>query len=128
MPSPVVALNRVVAVSRSDGAFAAWALLQPLLADARLQGYAPLQVVRGDLLQQLGRAAAARAAFAAAYEAARQGALVTFGITPTAPLSGYGYIQAEEPGVMAPARRVRRFVEKPSPERHVRLPGLRLPV
>jgi predicted RNA polymerase sigma factor len=39
---------------RSDGAFAAWAQLQPLLADARLQGYAPLQVVR-DLLQQLGR-------------------------------------------------------------------------
>ncbi|KAG0749440.1 hypothetical protein G6F24_015239 [Rhizopus arrhizus] len=66
MPSPVVALNRVVAVSRSDGAFAAWALLQPLLADARLQGYAPLQVVRGDLLQQLGRADDARAAFAAA--------------------------------------------------------------
>ena len=32
------------------------------------------------------------AAFAAAYEAARQGALVTFGITPTAPLSGYGSV------------------------------------
>ena len=43
-------------------------------------------------------------------------ALVTFGITPTAPLSGYGYIQAAEPGAMAPARKVRRFVEKPSPE------------
>lgn len=57
-----------------------------------------------------------RAAFAQAYEAARQGALVTFGITPTAPLSGYGYIQSDEPGEMAPARRVLRFVEKPSPE------------
>ncbi len=63
MPSPVVALNRVVAVSRSDGAFAAWALLQPLLVDARLQGYAPLQVVRGDLLQQLGRHDDAASAF-----------------------------------------------------------------
>ncbi|WP_343649696.1 sigma-70 family RNA polymerase sigma factor [Stenotrophomonas sp.] len=66
MPSPVVALNRVVAVSRSDGAFAAWALLQPLLVDARLQGYAPLQVVRGELLLQLGREADARDAFATA--------------------------------------------------------------
>lgn len=68
MPSPVVALNRVVAVWRSDGAFAAWALLQPLLEDARLQGYAPLQVVRGELLQALGRHADARDAFAAAAE------------------------------------------------------------
>ncbi len=63
MPSPVVALNRVVAVSRSDGAFAAWGLLQPLLVDARLQGYAPLQVVRGELLLQLGRREDAATAF-----------------------------------------------------------------
>ena len=66
MPSPVVALNRVVAVSRSDGAFAAWALLQPLLDEPRLQGYAPLQVVRGELLLQLGREDDARDAFGAA--------------------------------------------------------------
>ncbi|MCR8715397.1 RNA polymerase sigma factor [Stenotrophomonas indicatrix] len=66
MPSPVVALNRVVAVSRSEGAFAAWALLQPLLDEPRLQGYAPLMVVRGELLQQLGREQDARDAFASA--------------------------------------------------------------
>lgn len=66
MPSPVVALNRVVAVSRSEGAFAAWALLQPLLDEPRLQGYAPLMVVRGELLQQLGREQDARDAFATA--------------------------------------------------------------
>ncbi|WP_117309416.1 RNA polymerase sigma factor [Stenotrophomonas sp. G4] len=65
-PSPVVALNRVVAVSRSEGAFAAWALLQPLLDEPRLQGYAPLMVVRGELLQQLGREQDARDAFASA--------------------------------------------------------------
>ncbi|WP_295576743.1 RNA polymerase sigma factor [Stenotrophomonas maltophilia] len=65
-PSPVVALNRVVAVLRSDGAFAAWAQLQPLLDEPRLQDYAPLQVVRGELLQQLGRAEDAREAFASA--------------------------------------------------------------
>ncbi|KAF1014185.1 MAG: ECF RNA polymerase sigma factor SigK [Stenotrophomonas maltophilia] len=63
MPSPVVALNRVVAVSRADGPLLAWGLLQPLLVDARLQGYAPLQVVRGDVLQQLGRHDDAAAAF-----------------------------------------------------------------
>ncbi|MET4599756.1 sigma-70 family RNA polymerase sigma factor [Stenotrophomonas sp. 2694] len=66
MPSPVVALNRVVVVSRSEGAFAAWALLQPLLDEPRLQGYAPLMVVRGELLQQLGREQDARDAFASA--------------------------------------------------------------
>jgi len=66
MPSPVVALNRVVAVSRSEGAFAAWALLQPLLDEPRLQGYAPLMVVRGELQQQLGREQDAREAFASA--------------------------------------------------------------
>ncbi|CCP14472.1 hypothetical protein SMRA8_0609 [Stenotrophomonas maltophilia RA8] len=67
-PSPVVALNRVVAVLRSEGAFAAWAQLQPLLDDARLRDYAPLQVVRGEVLQTLGREQDARHAFA---EAAR---------------------------------------------------------
>ncbi len=68
MPSPVVALNRVVAVLRSEGAFAAWAQLQPLLVDARLREYAPLQVVRAEILQALGRDLDARHAFA---EAAR---------------------------------------------------------
>jgi RNA polymerase sigma factor (sigma-70 family) len=62
-PSPVVELNRVVAVARADGAEAAWALLQPLQDDPRLRGYVPLAAVRGDVLQQLGRPAEARAAF-----------------------------------------------------------------
>lgn len=66
MPSPVVALNRVVAVSRSEGPFVAWALLQPLLDEPRLRDYAPLLVVRGELLQQMGREADARDAFATA--------------------------------------------------------------
>jgi mannose-1-phosphate guanylyltransferase/mannose-6-phosphate isomerase len=43
------------------------------------------------------------------------GAVVTFGITPDAPETGYGYIQAgdawDAPGI--PARRIARFVEKP---------------
>ncbi len=57
-----------------------------------------------------------RAAFAAAYQAARDGALVTFGITPTEPISGYGYIQAAAPEAGSPSRQVLRFVEKPAPE------------
>ncbi|WP_282268481.1 RNA polymerase sigma factor [Stenotrophomonas sp. PS02298] len=63
MPSPVVELNRVVAVAQAHGAAPAWALLQALVDDPQLQGYAPLQAVRGDLLARLGRAEEARQAF-----------------------------------------------------------------
>jgi len=51
-----------------------------------------------------------RAAVAAAVPAAEAGALVTFGIVPSAPETGFGYIQAADgDGV----RQVQRFVEKP---------------
>jgi mannose-1-phosphate guanylyltransferase/mannose-6-phosphate isomerase len=51
-----------------------------------------------------------RAAVEAAMPAAEQGALVTFGIVPDAPETGFGYIQAERgEGI----RKVLRFVEKP---------------
>ncbi|KRG80698.1 RNA polymerase subunit sigma-24 [Stenotrophomonas daejeonensis] len=62
-PSPVVELNRVVAVARAQGPHVAWPLLQALHGDGRLHGYAPLEAVRGDLLAQLGRDVEARAAF-----------------------------------------------------------------
>jgi mannose-1-phosphate guanylyltransferase/mannose-6-phosphate isomerase len=52
-----------------------------------------------------------RAAIAAGTPAALDGALVIFGITPTAPETGYGYIRAE-PGDEA-IRKVAAFVEKP---------------
>ena len=51
-------------------------------------------------------------AYAQAYLAARQGALVTFGITRPR-RSAAMVIQADAPAAMAPARRVRRFVESP---------------
>ena len=54
---------------------------------------------------------ALRAAIAAGTPAALDGALVIFGITPTAPETGYGYIRAE-PGEGA-VRKVAAFVEKP---------------
>lgn len=47
-----------------------------------------------------------------AYQLASQGYLVTFGITPTAPETGYGYIETGE--TLAPGQRVLRFVEKPT--------------
>ncbi|MBD7922846.1 RNA polymerase sigma factor [Xanthomonas bonasiae] len=65
-PSPVVELNRAVAVARAEGAAAAWALLQPLREDPRLRDYAPLAAACGDVLQRLGRTDEARAAFAQA--------------------------------------------------------------
>ena len=49
-------------------------------------------------------------------DVARSGKLVTLGITPTRPETGYGYIEAESDGNGA-AVAVRRFVEKPSLER-----------
>lgn len=62
-PSPVIELNRAVAVSRAEGAAAAWPLVERLAQDGRLQDYAPLAAVQGDLLAQLGRGEEARAAF-----------------------------------------------------------------
>ncbi len=67
-PSPVVELNRAVAVSRAAGAAAAWPLVEALAADGRLRGYAPLAAVQGDLLSQLGRLQEAAEAFARAAE------------------------------------------------------------
>jgi mannose-1-phosphate guanylyltransferase len=47
-----------------------------------------------------------------AHQAARHGELVTFGITPTEPATGYGYIERGEE-LTAGTNRVARFVEKP---------------
>ncbi len=48
-------------------------------------------------------------------EAAKQGKIVTHGIHPTSPATGYGYIEAGEP-IAGDAKTVKRFVEKPSIE------------
>ena len=60
-PSPVVTLNRAVAVSRLRGPAAALELIEPLAA--RLDGYFHFHGARGALLMQLGRGAEAREAF-----------------------------------------------------------------
>ncbi len=63
MPSPVIELNRAVAISRADGAAAALPLVDALVAGGALENYHLLPAVRGDLLEKLGRRAEARAEF-----------------------------------------------------------------
>jgi len=60
----------------------------------------------------VGDPARFREVLAAAAEVARTGMLVTIGLSPTRPETGYGYIQVGEP-LSGAAKRVRRFVEKP---------------
>lgn len=60
-PSPVIALNRAVAISKVDGPGAALALIEPLAEP--LSGYFYYYGVRGALLMQLGRCRDARTAF-----------------------------------------------------------------
>ncbi len=62
-PSPVVELNRAVAVGMAFGPAAGLALVDALAAERSLQGYHLLPSVRGDLLAKLGRADEARAEF-----------------------------------------------------------------
>ena len=54
-PSPVVELNRAVAVSRAEGPEAGLAVLEPLAAEPTLAGYHLLPAVRADMLVTLGR-------------------------------------------------------------------------
>jgi len=70
-PSPVVELNRAVAVSMAHGPGAGLALTDALLDDPALAGYHLLPSVRGDLLERLGRGEEARAAFVRASELTR---------------------------------------------------------
>ena len=60
-PSPVITLNRAVAVSKARGAEEALAMIEPLAKD--LSGYFYFFGVRGALLLQLGRQDEARVAF-----------------------------------------------------------------
>ncbi|MFD7663981.1 RNA polymerase sigma factor [Streptomyces sp. NPDC059788] len=70
-PSPVVELNRAVAVSMSEGPAAGLKLVDALAADPALKDYHLLPSARGDLLARLGRAAEARGEFERAASLAR---------------------------------------------------------
>ncbi|HEX4226273.1 MAG TPA: sigma-70 family RNA polymerase sigma factor [Pseudonocardiaceae bacterium] len=62
-PSPVVALNRAVAVSFLRGPEAGLAELEPLAEEPQLAGYPYLAATRADLLRRLGRTEEARLAY-----------------------------------------------------------------
>jgi RNA polymerase sigma factor (sigma-70 family) len=62
-PSPVVELNRAVAVGMADGPAAGLKLIEALTSEPSLKGYHLLPSVRGDLLAKLGRVDEARREF-----------------------------------------------------------------
>jgi len=64
--SPVIELNRAIAVGMAEGPQAGLAIVDSLLDQPALKSYHLLPSVRGDLLEKLGRHTEARAAFAAA--------------------------------------------------------------
>ncbi|HEY6279274.1 MAG TPA: RNA polymerase sigma factor [Streptosporangiaceae bacterium] len=67
-PSPIVELNRAVALSMASGPAAGLALVDRLAAEPALRNYHLLPSVRGDLLLKLGRVAEAQAEFQRASE------------------------------------------------------------
>jgi RNA polymerase sigma-70 factor (ECF subfamily) len=62
-PSPVVELNRAVAVGLADGPATGLALLEPLLGDPALASYQPLHAAQAELLSRAGDATAAARAY-----------------------------------------------------------------
>ena len=68
-PSPVVEINRAVAVGLADGPLAGLAVLTPVLASGELDGYGPLHAAHADLLDRAGEAEAATAAWERAIRA-----------------------------------------------------------
>jgi RNA polymerase sigma-70 factor (ECF subfamily) len=71
-PSPVVALNRAVAVAMRDGPQAGLVLIDSILAGGDLTAYHLAHSARADLCRRLGRIAEARASYARALDLTRQ--------------------------------------------------------
>ncbi|QAX86476.1 RNA polymerase subunit sigma-24 [Pseudomonas sp. DTU12.3] len=72
VPSPVIELNRAVAVAKRDGALAGLALIEGILDRGELQDYHLAHSARAEFCRQLGRVAEARAAYLRALELTRQ--------------------------------------------------------
>jgi RNA polymerase sigma-70 factor (ECF subfamily) len=70
-PSPVVELNRAVAISMRDGPLAGLVLIDALLQRGQLTTYNLAHAARADLLRRLGRTTAAHAAYQRALELTR---------------------------------------------------------
>jgi RNA polymerase sigma-70 factor (ECF subfamily) len=71
-PTPVVALNRAVAVAMRDGPAAGLALIDEIVAHGALKDYRLLHAARADLCRRLGRTGDARAAYERALALTRQ--------------------------------------------------------
>ncbi len=71
-PSPVVALNRAVAVGMRDGPAAGLALIDAILTRGELADYRLAHAARGELCRRLGRTTDARASFSRALALTRQ--------------------------------------------------------
>lgn len=85
------------------------ALLERRDPDALLGSFAADHVIEDD--------EAFRRCVAEAVEVADRGAIVTLGVTPTGPATGFGYIEIGAPLGTGTARRVVSFVEKPDADR-----------
>ncbi len=72
-PTPVVELNRAVAVAMRDGPEAGLVLIEAILARGELKDYHLAHAARADLCRRLGRAPEARAAYKRAIDLVRQG-------------------------------------------------------
>jgi RNA polymerase sigma-70 factor (ECF subfamily) len=72
VPSPVVELNRAVAVAMRDGPAAGLELIDAILSRGELADYHLAHAARADLCRRLGRTAEARAAYEQAHALARQ--------------------------------------------------------
>ncbi len=97
-PSPVVELNRAVAVAMAIGPAAGLQLVDALTSDPSLKGYHLLPAVRGDLLARLGRLDEARADF-------ERAAALTRNVRERTLLLGRAAACAREPSL--PAKEVR---------------------
>jgi RNA polymerase sigma-70 factor (ECF subfamily) len=70
-PSPVVELNRAVAIAMRDGESAGLDVIDRLLEEGRLEDYYPLHSTRAELCRRLGRKADARQSYRRALELTR---------------------------------------------------------
>jgi RNA polymerase sigma-70 factor, ECF subfamily len=90
-PSPVIELNRAVAVGMAFGPAAGLELVDAVASDPALRGYHLLPTVRGDLLAKLGRSEEARAEFDRAVsltQNARERAVLRERVAACAPQNG----------------------------------------
>ncbi|WP_308418420.1 RNA polymerase sigma factor [Methylomonas koyamae] len=71
-PSPVIALNRAVAIAMRDGPAAGLALIDAILAEGNLADYHLAHAARADLLRRLGRTDSALHAYQMALALAKQ--------------------------------------------------------